>query len=528
MRETASASITAPRGLGSARFDCDRLDGCIGQSNPARVAAVAGAGGRGEQVLRLRLAFVAVLMAVAGCVADDVGPINVLTNEAGHPSPTYIPDPADDGSTVVGLAFSGGGTRAAAFSYGVLRALDDIVIDERPKRRTLVDDIRMISGASGGAVAAAYFGYKGRDGYRDFRERFLTQNAEADLREALSPVNFIRAYYGGVNDRSGFAKWLNDHLFDGATFKALHRPNGPIVWINASDIYNRTPFLFTYDTFAALCSDLDKVRLADAVAASAAVPVVFAPIVVSATSPDCGYHKPEWLSRALADRNASLRLKAYAGALDSYQNAGPLDYVKLLDGGLTDNIGVTGFTLERSAAGTPYGPLSPSAAVRLTTLIFIVVDAGSGSDRSWAKSLHGPKASELFNVTTSTTLAASVRDEFDALDLAVSQWKGDLVRYRCGLPGSAVSAYRGSAGGWNCRDIRLVVQHLSFADVDPATEAKLNDIPTRLRLPVDQVDLLIGAGRKALEVNPDIQAAVAAIRARAGVRPATIATAAAD
>ena len=164
----------------------------------------------------------------------------------------------------------------------------------------------------------------------------------------------------------------------------------------------------------------------------------------------------------------------------------------------------------------------------MTTLIFIVVDAGSGSDRSWAKSLHGPKASELFNVTTSTTLAASVRDEFDALDLAVSQWKGDLVRYRCGLPGSAVSAYRGSAGGWNCRDIRLVVQHLSFADVDPATEAKLNDIPTRLRLPVDQVDLLIGAGRKALEVNPDIQAAVAAIRARAGVRPATIATAAAD
>ncbi|TGV62860.1 patatin, partial [Mesorhizobium sp. M2D.F.Ca.ET.160.01.1.1] len=119
------------------------------------------------------------------------GPINTLTKEAGHSSPTYIPDPADDGSTVVGLAFSGGGARAAAFSYGVLRALDDVVIDERPKRRTLVDDIRMISGASGGAIAAAYFGYKGRGGYQDFRERFLIQNAEADLREAVSPVNLV-------------------------------------------------------------------------------------------------------------------------------------------------------------------------------------------------------------------------------------------------------------------------------------------------------------------------------------------------
>jgi len=482
----------------------------------------------GEAGLRLRVAFVAVLMTLAGCVADDVGPINTLTREAGHPSPTYIPDPADDGSTVVGLAFSGGGTRAAAFSYGVLRALDDIVIDERPKRRTLVDDIRMISGASGGAVAAAYFGYKGRDGYRDFRERFLTQNAEADLRVSFSPVNFVRAYYGGVNDRSGFARWLNDHLFDGATFKALHRPNGPIVWINASDIYNRTPFLFTYDTFAALCSDLDKVRIADAVAASAAVPIVFAPIVVSATSPHCGYRRPQWLNQALADRNASLRLKAYASALDSYQNADPLDYVKLLDGGLTDNIGVTGFTLERSAAGTPYGPLSPSAAVRLNTLIFIVVDAGSDSDVSWAKSLHGPKASELLDAVTSTTLAASVRDEFDALTLAVSQWKGELVRFRCGLPASTVSAYRGSASGWNCRDVRLVVQHLSFADVDPAMQGKLNEIPTRLHLPVDQVDLAIEAGRKALQVNRDIAAAVASIRARAGVRPSAITTAEAD
>ncbi|TIW79111.1 MAG: patatin, partial [Mesorhizobium sp.] len=83
------------------------------------------------------------------------------------------------------------------------------------------------------------------------------------------------------------------------------------------------------------------------------------------------------------------------------------------------------------------------------------------------------------------------------------------VRYRCELPPSTVSAYRGSSARWNCRDVRLVVQHLSFADLDPATQAKLNEIPTRLRLPVDQVDLTIDAGRRALEVNPDIHTAEA-------------------
>lgn len=462
---------------------------------------------------------------LSGCVAGDVGPINVLTSEAGRASPTFIPDPGDDGSTVVGLAFSGGGTRAAAFSYGVLRALDDIVVDERPRRRTLVDNIRMISGASGGAIAAAYFGYKGKDGYRDFRERFLIQDAEADLRTSL-PFNLVRVYNGGVNDRGSLARWLNDHLFDGATFEAFRQPDRPIVWINASDIYNRTPFLFDYDTFAALCSDLDKVRLSDAVAASAAVPIVFAPIVVSAINPNCGYHRPQWLERALADRNASIRLRAYASALDSYQNEDPLDYVKLLDGGLTDNIGVTGFTLERSAAGTPYGPLSPAAAVRLSTLLFIVADAGSDSDVSWAKSIHGPKLGDLLDAVTGTTLAASVRDEVDALKLAVSQWRGELVRYRCSLPASIVAAYRGSAAGWNCRDVRLVVQHLSFADLDQAMQAKLNVIPTRLKLPVEQIDLTIAAGREALRVNTDIAKAVAAVRARAGVAQAAQMTAA--
>ena len=40
-----------------------------------------------------------------------------------------------------------------------------------------------------------------------------------------------------------------------------YQPGKPIVWINASDLYNRTPFLFSPLTFAALCSDLDKLPI---------------------------------------------------------------------------------------------------------------------------------------------------------------------------------------------------------------------------------------------------------------------------
>ena len=87
------------------------------------------------------------------------------------------------------LAFSGGGTRAAAFAYGAMRGLDRL-----PTRNggTYFDRVIFISGVSGGSVAAAYFGLKGRAALADFRERFLLQNAEEDLNTRVGLVNLAR------------------------------------------------------------------------------------------------------------------------------------------------------------------------------------------------------------------------------------------------------------------------------------------------------------------------------------------------
>src|SRR5690606_33828825 len=141
----------------------------------------------------------------------------------------YIPDTGGDGSTMVGLAFSGGGTRAAAFAHGVMLELDDQVIDLVPYRRTLMDDVRMISGTSGASIAAAYLGYRGSEGFRDFRERFLIRDAEAAMRPRVSPLNIGRMLRGGVNDLDNFPKWLDENVFDGATFSSFKRRDAPIV-----------------------------------------------------------------------------------------------------------------------------------------------------------------------------------------------------------------------------------------------------------------------------------------------------------
>lgn len=443
---------------------------------------------------------------VSACSVIDTTPINFVSSEPAGESPQYIPDVGDDGTTVVALSFSGGGVRAAALAYGVLQELDALVIDRFPYRRTLLDNVRTVAGTSGGAVMAAYVGYRGKDGYEDFRERFLYRDAESSMVTNVMPGTMVKAMLGGgANDRNSFARWLDDNLFDHATFLEFTKPYRPVVWITASDIYNNTPFLFTEDTFGALCSDINRLKIAEAVGASAAFPVAFAPMVLQTPTVDCQYRRPAWLQQALDAENPSVRLQAYARALEAYQSDRKLGYVRLLDGGLTDNLGITGLTLERAKAATPHAPLSPRDAVRIRNFVFIVTDAGKRVHYEWGASPLAPHLGKVLLAASDTAISAATRSGFDAVDLALKQWQEELVRYRCGLAPAQVRKLRGTLAGWNCRDVAVTTEHLSFRDADARVFERLNKVPTRLKLPREDVDLVIEAGRQAVRGNANIQ-----------------------
>jgi NTE family protein len=233
-------------------------------------------------------------VALSGCAMIRNEPINLPLGATGAlpvDAGRGIPTGGDD--LLIGLAFSGGGTRAAAFSYGVLSELDRTEAGSTRQNVRLLDLVDYISGVSGGAVTAAYFGLKGRAALADFRERFLLRDAEESLRTPYTPVSVIRAYEGGVNDAEQFPRWLDENLFQGATFKELNSAHRPRVLINASDVYNRTPFVFNDTTFKAICSDLNSYPIASAVAASAAIPVVFAPIVLTSYGSRCQATLPQ-------------------------------------------------------------------------------------------------------------------------------------------------------------------------------------------------------------------------------------------
>ena len=71
------------------------------------------------------------------------------------------------------LSFSGGGTRAAALSYGVLQGLrDSHVLTPGGESRRLLEDVRSISAVSGGSFTAAYYGLHGESTFDTFEEAF--------------------------------------------------------------------------------------------------------------------------------------------------------------------------------------------------------------------------------------------------------------------------------------------------------------------------------------------------------------------
>lgn len=169
----------------------------------------------------------------------------------------------------VGIAMSGGGSRAANFSAAVLLELEEL---------GFLQTASAISSVSGSSLVAAYYGLFGSDRSRWNRERvkdlFLTDLQSRWIARWFLPHNAVRYWFTDF-DRSDIMKGVfDDALFEGRTFGDMpgHEPK---VLINATSLPNEGKFVFTDEGFAALNSRLDTYPVSHAVMASGAFPGAF-------------------------------------------------------------------------------------------------------------------------------------------------------------------------------------------------------------------------------------------------------------
>ena len=280
--------------------------------------------GRGEPMRLTAATLIGVTVLAAGCARYPMNhPIRQYDRDYGYRF-SSVATTGDEDETFLILSFSGGGTRAAALAYGVLQHLAKTPIGGG--RRSLLDEVDVISSVSGGSFTAAFFALNGLAALPDFEARFLRQNVErALLKEALfNPYNWWRLLSPTFSRIDLAAEYYDKHVFDGRTYAdLLKRRQRPYLVVNATEMDLGARFDFTQERFDPICSDLQALAIGRAVAASSAFPVLLTPVTLRNYSGTCGYQEPEWVANALGDYAVNQRRYRSALELREYIGGGP-------------------------------------------------------------------------------------------------------------------------------------------------------------------------------------------------------------
>ena len=437
----------------------------------------------------MRISACLAALTLSACATAPPLPVNA---PATAPNPPQAVRVSADGEAIA-VALSGGGARAASFSLGALQQLREM---HGPDGRPLTRQVAMLTSVSGGSIMAAYYAQHGDAGLDSFRAAYLDKDWDGELHTSFAvPSNWLALWRGGVNDERLLADWLDREVFAGARMGALAQ--GPALSLNAADLYNGVPFAFTPPTFDALCSDLSQVRVADAVAASMAVPLVFAPVVIEPRRESCP-QLPAWIGAASTDRSEPALVRSAALALASYRGAMP--YVHLVDGGLIDNLGLSAWTLTRLSAENAYAPFSPEDAVRLRRFSVFVVNAEMLREGDWNQRPDPPNAVATADTAYDVVIQSANRASYDAFRAALSNWERDLVAWRCALS-PAEAQTLGAPAGWRCDALTMRADMLSFSDLDEPLRSQIGTASTRVTLPSELVDALISGGGEVVRRN---------------------------
>jgi NTE family protein len=457
---------------------------------------------KAERTLHRLAAVAAIACALAGCVHyPRNAPLERVDPASGYRIRATAGDADDSTELAFVMSFSGGGTRAAAFAYGVLLALRDIEVDFDGRPRRLVDEIDGISSVSASSVTAAYFGLHGAATFDTFPEKFLYRNVQGALtRRFLSPWNWPSIFSPNFGRTDFMANYFDKTIFEGKTYADLLATTAPMIMINATDIDAGTQFSFDQDQFDLLCSDLASFPVARAVAASSAVPLALSPItLVNYPSRQCGYELPAWAAVDASRVEISSRRYQQAQRMRHYVGHDQNRYVHLVDGGLADNLGLRALYDKTALAGGYLDFLELTGYTRFRRVLILVVNAQRERDAEGAAEEGVPGPIETIVGANKMSLDRYGFETVENFKRDQIEWMQDLKNARC-APG-AVRVSRGA-----CDDLKPYFVEVSFAQhPDPREREFLEDLPTSFHLDRAEVDRVVAAAKVLLEQSPVFQ-----------------------
>ncbi len=449
------------------------------------------------------------LLLLGGCATRPINPpITQADPSSGYRFETRQAHAKDTDNLVI-LAFSGGGTRAAAFSYGVLEFLRKTeVVGPKGNRVRLLDEVGVITGVSGGSFTALAYGIYGDKLFADYEQRFLKRDVQGELiARTFSPANWGNLWSRGWGRSELAAQLYDEILFNGATFGDRDRGTGPMILASATDISTGSRFVFTQRVFDVICSDLDAVPLSRAAAASSAVPVVLSPVTINNYGGTCNRSTPA-LVKLFTDTHNPPRPAARAirslKAEESFGDSVHRPYLHLVDGGVSDNVGMRAVldSLEILQALREVGLPTPLDSAR--RIIVFIVNSLSSPPTNWDESENPPSTVNVLLKAAGTPIDAFSYEAVELLKDTATRWQtlrliGDSAAMKANKDQAIAKALR-------VPQAEIYAIDVSFPALkDKAELDYLNQQPTSFVLPAEAVDRLRAAAGTIIMDSPEFK-----------------------
>jgi NTE family protein len=361
------------------------------------------------------------------------------------------------------LSLSGGGMRASAFSYGVLETLDTHTFNQE-SGASLLDEVDLVNAVSGGSLVAAVLTTRGTKGFRSF-EPVLYQGLQGSLiRRWISPRGLYVTSQPMYGRGDLLQEVLDKKVFFGATYGDLvARGHRPMMMLRATDMNRGEAFDFSQLNFNRFCSDLNAVPIARAVAASMSVPVALSPITIEGHAENC------------------------KAAVSSGVGNDTRKFIHLLDGGLVDNLGVRGPVDFIDRSGGFNQAVELSGIGKAHHVVFIVVNSEAVADYQEDTRPETPGIIRGLKAWIDVPIRTSTNQNIHLLKQKIEDWQ-----------------FQTAANDEITPRFYYIEVNLRGTEDNPVSR-KLNAIPTALRLPKADIDLLRESARQQLESNPQFE-----------------------
>jgi NTE family protein len=235
------------------------------------------------------------------------------------------------------------------------------------------------------------------------------------------------------------------------------------------------------------------------VAASSAVPIFLSPVTLKNYAGTCNFGNDPVVKSVLEKQESSERRSNLIQSSIQYQDSENIRYIHLVDGGISDNLGVRAVLDSIIIRGSFWAGLKDLKHSNVRNVVFIVVNAERALSSRSSFFERSPSFGVIMNSYASTVISRYNFETLTLLKESFEGWRQDVQKNRC--PDDDISLEPGS-----CGDVSFHLIEVKFSALEDEKEQEyFMQIPTSFKLNEEQVDKLKNIGRRILRENNEYQ-----------------------